>query len=114
MQVNKEAGYPIDVGISFCNLGQSVDDRKDFVDKWIEKVNYVSLGEVNNKDGSIISEPMTKFKEKKRAICNMPWITVGICHNGDVVPCSIYITRANTTNSILGNVKEKINQRNME
>ncbi len=107
LKVNEEAGFPIDVGISFCNLGQGVEDRKEFVDKWIDKVGFVSLGEVNNKDGSIISEPMTKFEVKKRPVCNMPWITLGVCHDGDVVPCSIYITRANTTNSILGNVKEK-------
>jgi radical SAM protein with 4Fe4S-binding SPASM domain len=107
LTANKRAGSPVSVGVSLCNLGQTAQERSDFVDNWIDKANFVSLGEVNNKDGSVISEQMTTFEVKNRPVCNVPWQTVGICHNGDVIPCSIYITRANTANAILGNVHEK-------
>lgn len=107
LRVNEEAGWPIDVGVSLCNLGQSAEDRKAFVDRWIERVNFVSLGEVNAKNGELISDPMTKMNVRRRPVCTIPWQTMGVCHNGDVVPCSIYITRANTANAILGNIHAK-------
>lgn len=103
---NDAAGWPISIGVSFCNLGQTVDARKAFIDRWLHKVNFVSLGETNDKDGKRISEPMTVLKPKRRPVCIVPWQTLGICHNGDVVPCSIYITRANTANAIFGNIHE--------
>lgn len=107
LAANQAAGSPISVGVSLCNLGQSPQQRQAFVDFWIDKVNFVSLGEVNDKNGGIISEEMTEMKIRRRPTCVVPWQTLGICHNGDVVPCSIYITRANTANAILGNIKDK-------
>ncbi|CAA7617726.1 radical SAM protein [Magnetospirillum sp. SS-4] len=107
LAANDKAGAPISVGVSLCNLGQTPEERKAFVDHWIDRVNFVSLGEVNDKNGGILSEEMTQMKIRRRPICVVPWQTLGICHNGDVVPCSIYITRANTANAILGNVYEK-------
>lgn len=107
LAANDEAGSPISVGVSLCNLGQSADERKAFVERWIDKVNFVSLGEVNDKNGGMISDEMTEMKIRRRPTCVVPWQTLGICHNGDVVPCSIYITRANTADAILGNIMEK-------
>lgn len=107
IKVNKEAGSPIDVGISLCNLGQNIQDRKEFYDYWMEKgINYISMGEVNDKNGHIISDPMTVLDVKKRPVCSIPWQTLGIGHDGSVIPCSIYITRANTTDTIFGNIHE--------
>lgn len=104
LRVNEKRGWPITVGISLCNFGQSREERRIFLDEWMPKVNYVSMGEVNDKFGTMISEPMTLLKVRKRPICNVPWQTLGICHNGDVIPCSIYVTRANTVNAIFGNI----------
>lgn len=104
LSINEAAGWPITVGASLCNLGQTADERKRFLEHWLPKVNYVSMGEVNDKFGTMISEPMTLFKAKKRPRCAVPWETCGICHNGDVIPCSIYVTRANTADAIFGNI----------
>jgi len=105
MKVN-EAGRPMTIGISLCNLGQSAEERQAFLDRWLPLAHYVSMGEVNDKFGTMISSPMTKMKVAKRPICWVPWSTLGVCHNGDVIPCSIYITRANTANAIFGNIHE--------
>ena len=107
LKVNEEHGWPITVGVSLCNLGQTPHERKAFLYEWLPKVNYVSMGEVNDKFGTMISDPMTVLKIKKRPICVVPWQTCGICFNGDVIPCSIYVTRANTTNAIFGNVNNQ-------
>lgn len=101
---NEANGWPITVGISLCNLGQTEAERKAFLDEWLPKVDYVSMGEVNDKFGTMISDPMTIMNVKKRPVCMVPWVTCGVCHNGDVIPCSIYVTRANTTNAIFGNI----------
>ncbi len=106
LTANEKAGWPITTGISFCNLGQSIIDRKTFIDEWLPKVNLVSLGEVNDKFGTMISDMMIKMDVAKRPVCIVPWQTLGICHNGDVIPCSIYITRANTTGTIFGNIHD--------
>lgn len=107
LKKNEEAGWPVTVNISFCNLGQSHADRKEFVDRWIQFVNSVSLGEVNDKNGTMISKPLIEMNIKERPVCNVPWETLGIGHNGDVIPCSIYITRANTVDMVFGNVHEQ-------
>jgi radical SAM protein with 4Fe4S-binding SPASM domain len=107
LSLNKAHGWPITVGVSLCNLGQTTAERKEFLDSWLPRVNYVSMGEVNDKFGTMISDPMTVLDVKKRPICVVPWQTCGICHNGDVIPCSIYVTRANTVNAIFGNIHEK-------
>lgn len=104
IEINEQNGSPITIGISLCNLGQSVEERKKFYEHWINRVNYVSMGEVNDKCGSMISNPMTTLDIKKRPICVVPWQTLGIGHDGDVIPCSIYITRANTTDTVFGNI----------
>ncbi|MCK4625785.1 MAG: SPASM domain-containing protein [Phycisphaerae bacterium] len=107
IQANEAKGWPITIGVGFCNLGQSVEDRREFLDKWLPRVNYVSMGEVNDKFGTVISEPMTVLHVRKRPVCVVPWQTCGICHNGDIIPCSIYVTRANTANAIFGNIYEQ-------
>lgn len=107
IRVNESHGWPITIGISLCNLGQTASERKAFIEKWLPQVNYVSMGEVNDKFGKVISKPMTPLKIKKRPVCSVPWETCGICHNGDVIPCSIYVTRANTSNAIFGNIWEQ-------
>lgn len=104
ISANEALGHPVTVGISLCNLGQSAQERKDFLDEWLPDVDYVSMGEVNDKFGTMISDPMTILNIKKRPVCMVPWVTCGVCHNGDITPCSIYITRANTTNAIFGNI----------
>lgn len=104
LAVNEKAGWPITVGVSLCNLGQTAEERKAFLDEWLPRVNYVSMGEVNDKFGAMISIPMTEMKVSARPICVVPWQTLGVCHNGDVIPCSIYVTRANTADAIFGNV----------
>lgn len=106
INANEKQGWPITIGVSFCNLGQSAAERQQFLDEWITKVNFISMGEVNDKFGTVISEPMVDFGIKKRPICLVPWQTCGICHNGDVIPCSIYVTRANTADAIMGNIHE--------
>lgn len=115
LKKNEDKGYPVTVGISLCNLGQSPEERKHFLDRWLPKVHYVSMSEVNDKMGTIISDKMTVYDLKKRPTCMMPFETMGVCHNGDVVPCSIYITRANTAqlpgitkkgDAVFGNVME--------
>lgn len=107
IQVNEKSGWPITIGVSFCNLGQSSEERQRFLEEWINRVNYISMGEVNDKFGTVISDPMINFGIKKRPICVVPWQTCGICHNGDVIPCSIYVTRANTANAIMGNIHQE-------
>lgn len=107
ISANEKKGKPITIGVSLCNLGQSQADRTDFLNEWINRVDYVSMGEVNDKFGTIISDKMIQYKIKKRPTCSVPWETVGISHNGDVIPCSIYITRANTVDgAIVGNIFE--------
>ncbi|MCR4442605.1 MAG: radical SAM protein [Peptococcaceae bacterium] len=107
INANNEAGSPITIGVSLCNLGQTIEERRAFYEEWLPQVNYISMGEVNDKNGTIISDTMTKVELKKRPVCIVPWQTCGITYNGDVVPCSIYITRANTTNMILGNIQDQ-------
>jgi len=107
IKVNEKFGWPITVGVSLCNFGQSSEERQKFLNKWIDRVNYISMGEVNDKFGTVISDPMIDFTIKKRPICSVPWQTCGICHNGDVIPCSIYVTRANTANAIMGNIHQE-------
>lgn len=104
IKVNEAHGWPITIGVSLCNLGQTAAERKTFLEEWLPKVNYVSMGEVNDRFGTMISEPMTVLKIKRRPICAVPWQTLGVCHNGDVIPCSIYVTRANIANAIFGNI----------
>jgi radical SAM protein with 4Fe4S-binding SPASM domain len=106
IKANEECGWPITIGVSLCNLGQGPDRRRAFLEEWLPKVNYVSMGEVNDKFGAMISDPMTVMEIRKRPRCTVPWQTCGICHNGDVIPCSIYVTRANTCDAIMGNVNE--------
>lgn len=107
LSVNAANGWPITVGVSLCNLGQTAEERKTFLDYWLPKVNYVSMGEVNDKYGTMISDPMTVLGAKQRPRCVVPWQTCGICHNGDVIPCSIYVTRANTAQAIFGNIHKQ-------
>lgn len=107
LEVNQAHGWPITVGVSLCNLGQSAEERVAFLEEWLPRVNFVSMGEVNDKFGTMTSDPMTVLKVKKRPICSVPWQTCGICHNGDVIPCSIYVTRANTANAIFGNIYDQ-------
>lgn len=107
LSVNEANGWPITVGVSLCNLGQTTEERKEFLDTWLPRVNYVSMGEVNDKYGTMVSDPMTVLAVKKRPICVVPWQTCGVCHNGDVIPCSIYVTRANTANAIFGNIHKQ-------
>ncbi|MBI5816634.1 MAG: radical SAM protein [Nitrospinae bacterium] len=107
LKANEQSGWPITVGISLCNLGQTAQERKAFLDQWLPRVNYVSMGEVNDKFGTMISAPMTVMQPRKRPVCVVPWQTMGVCHNGDVIPCSIYVTRANTANAIMGNIHEQ-------
>jgi len=107
IKTNEKHGWPITIGVSLCNLGQGPAKRRAFLEEWLPKVNYVSMGEVNDKFGTMISDPMTAMKLTKRPRCVVPWQTCGVCHNGDVIPCSIYVTRANTCDAIMGNVNEK-------
>lgn len=107
IQANEANGWPITIGVSLCNFGQTNQERKAFLEEWLPIVNYVSMGEVNDKFGTMISNPMTQVKFKKRPICVVPWQTCGICYNGDVIPCSIYVTRANVANAILGNLQNQ-------
>lgn len=107
IKVNEEHGWPITVGVSLCNLGQTASEREIFLDEWLPRINCVSMGEVNDKFGTMISNPMTILQAIKRPVCSVPWQTCGICHNGDVIPCSIYITRANTTDAVFGNVHKQ-------
>ena len=100
----EKTSAPITIGISLCNLGQTPEERKMFLDQWLPKVNYVSMGEVNDKFGTMVSKPITTLDIKKRPPCVIPWQTMGICWNGDVIPCSIYVTRANIANAIFGNI----------
>lgn len=104
IKVNEENGWPITIGVSLCNLGQTPNERKDFLEEWLQRVNYVSMGEVNDKYGTMISDPMILLNIKKRPLCIVPWQTCGICFNGDIIPCSIYVTRANISNTIFGNI----------
>jgi radical SAM protein with 4Fe4S-binding SPASM domain len=105
--VNERHGWPITIGVSLCNLGQSSSERKGFLENWLPRVNYVSMGEVNDEFGTMISDPMTVMSVIKRPQCVVPWQTCGVCFNGDIIPCSIYVTRANICDAIMGNVQEK-------
>jgi radical SAM protein with 4Fe4S-binding SPASM domain len=107
LTANQAAGWPITVGVSLCNLGQSPEERRAFLEEWLPRVNYVSMGEVNDEFGTMISEPMTALEILRRPVCEVPWNTCGVCHNGDVIPCSIYVTRANSARAIFGNVREE-------
>jgi len=107
LELNARAGWPIAVGVSLCNLGQSAGERAEFLETWLPRVNYVSMGEVNDKFGAMISEPMTVMELARRPVCGVPWSTLGVCHDGSVIPCSIHVTRANETGKIFGNVNEQ-------
>lgn len=104
---NERHGWPATVCINFCNLDQSREERREFVDTWLPLVNYVSIGETNDKFGACSSQPIISMDLQRRPVCVVPWATCGIGHNGDVIPCSIYITRANTADAIFGNVTEQ-------
>jgi len=107
LEANAKAGGPISVGVSLCNLGQTIKERREFLDLWLPQVNYVSMGEVNDKFGAMISDPMTVMDVSRRPICGVPWSTLGVCHDGSVIPCSVHVTRANETGKIFGNVNEQ-------
>lgn len=104
LEENERQGWPVTVCINFCNLGQNSQQRREFVDKWLPKVNYVSIGETNDEYGACCSDSIIKMPITRRPVCVVPWMTCGIGHNGDVIPCSIYITRANIAEAIFGNI----------
>lgn len=99
----------VKVGVSLCNVGHTEESRQRFLEFWKDKVHIVSMGEVNDKWGKIISENIiTPADVKERPVCEVAWTTMGVGWDGDVVVCSIYITRANSVvHGIMGNVKQK-------
>ncbi len=103
---NERHGRPVTVCINFCNLNQSREERRAFVDEWLPLVHYVSIGETNDMYGACSSEKIIETRLARRPVCVVPWMTCGIGHNGDVIPCSIYITRANTTDAVFGNIND--------
>ena len=44
------------------------------------------MGEVNDKYGTMILEPMTLLSVSRCPFCVVPWQTCGICHNGVITP----------------------------
>lgn len=107
--LEKKNNKNVKVGVSLCNVGHTAESRRRFLDYWKDKVHIVSMGEVNDKWGKIISEDiMHPFEVKERPVCEVAWSTMGVCWDGDIVVCSIYITRANSViHGIMGNVKER-------
>jgi len=103
---NEKKGRPIKISISVSNLGQPLEERRAMIDTWLPLVDAISFGEVNDEFGTITSEPFTAMAPKRRPLCTTPWQTLGICFNGDVVPCSIYIAKSTYKNFVMGNVLE--------
>ena len=103
---NDRLNRPVKISLSISNLGQVLEERLATINQWLEKVDAISFGEVNDDCGAIVSRPYVQMQPKKRPLCVVPWQTCGICHNGDVIPCSIYIAKANTTDAILGNITQ--------
>lgn len=104
---NMRLGHPVGISIGVSNLGQPLNERKQLIDTWLHKVDAISFGEVNDDSGRIISQPYIGMCPVKRPLCIVPWQTCGICHNGDVIPCSIFIAKANSRDAILGNIHEQ-------
>lgn len=104
---NEKRGHPLRLSISVSNLGQPLEERKAMLERWLPMVDAISFGEVNDEFGSIISTPLTQMIPIKRPLCATPWQTMGVCHNGDVVPCSIYIAKSTYKKVVMGNILEE-------
>lgn len=104
---NEQLGHPIKISIGVSNLGQPLEERLAMIDKWLPRVDAISFGEVNDEFGTITSDPLTDIRPKRRPLCTTPWQTLGICYNGDVVPCSIYIAKSNYKDVVMGNILEQ-------
>ena len=100
----------IKVGVSLCNVEHTHQSREEFWKEWIDKVDFVVMGEVNDKNGKCISKnPMTNLTngKQRRIPCQIPWSTCEICADGTMTPCSVFITRANTHHyGSMGNVND--------
>lgn len=107
IEANERLGRPVKLSVGVSNLGQPLAERQAMLQKWLPGLDAMTFGEVNDDCGAMISEPFIRMQPRKRPLCVVPWQTCGICHNGDVIPCSIYIAKANTTDAILGNIREQ-------
>lgn len=107
IEQNAKRENPLKISISVSNLGQPLEERMGMLERWLPLVDAISFGEVNDEFGSIISTPLTNISPSKRPLCSTPWQTLGICHNGDVVPCSIYIAKSTYKEVVMGNILEQ-------
>lgn len=108
IEQNERLGKPIKINIGFSNFAQPYDIRMKAITEWLPLVDSISIGEINDDCGGITSKPLlTDIKPKKRPICNTPWQTFAVCYNGDVIPCCIYVTKANYKDVVMGNILEQ-------
>lgn len=105
---NNKLGNPIKIHISFSNCAQPAEVRKKAIDKWLPLVDSISIAEINDDWGTISSKSrITEISPKKRPLCISPWQTFVVCHNGDVVPCCVSVTKPDYDKVLLGNIRKQ-------
>lgn len=107
MKKNRSLGRPVRTAITVCNFGQTIDERKQFIDEWLPLVDSITFGEVFDGDFTVISDPFTLYGPLDHPLCILPWQTLAVLHNGDVICCDLFVDDAEETGAIMGNIKNE-------
>lgn len=103
----RETSAPITISVAYCNYDQPEGERDEFIKHWVDRADYVTIGEVYDKDYQIISNQLNVSSNPKRVMCGVPWETLIVRWNGLVIPCSNCFSLDNSSETVLGDANNE-------
>jgi radical SAM protein with 4Fe4S-binding SPASM domain len=104
LESNSRQKNRIQIGVSYCNYDQPLGEREKFIEFWKGKVDRITVCETYDIDTKVISSPAMEADTRRR-ICQIPWSSLEIGFNGDILPCSTLVSKATSDFGIMGNVQ---------
>jgi radical SAM protein with 4Fe4S-binding SPASM domain len=88
LEVKKELNviFPA-VRISFVETEKNHHEKKDFIEFWKNKVDYISVQSLIKYKNTITDLSLKKIVKEINYNCHQPWTRVSIKSNGDIKPC---------------------------
>lgn len=93
----------IRIGVSYCKYDQPENELEQFVDHWLKIVDVVTTC-ITFDEQTRVTTNVSHINHEGKKVCVIPFNNFEISHEGNIIPCSSYMSCATQECGIFGNV----------